>query len=372
MTSYRDSNHIKRKDRRQRLVRYLSEKHRRFQRSSVVDTPVMTATKASGDANIKQDAEQNLLNYLSKFSSEPRPRRSCRKCKKTKMFYCEQCLEIVLPPDERPAGIQDLRLPFDLDVILDAKERRSSSTGIHLAAIWNSFAPSTFSVESLKQELPFSSDNGGEQSRAVGEGPSDVRREKETKSTEASASVRLFHLGRDRWPNYEETTESDGTYVLFPSDGSVAITSVATSIRRLVVLDCKWTKTAMCYNEAIKDIRRVHLVNPPLQSYYWRWHSNQFGTGMLSTIEAVYFAAWEVATAVHLDWPRKQTENLVHLLWLFAMQRAIIAQRSIEEDRLLPFSDEGKSYQRSLRKKQIGNPSQRGKNKDSTLVAAST
>jgi ABC-type Zn2+ transport system substrate-binding protein/surface adhesin len=138
----------------------------------------------------------------------------------------------------------------------------------------------------------------------------------------------------------------------------------------------------------------VHLEFPPHKSHFWRWHNR--GDGMLSTIEAVYFAAREVSAALQIQ--KRQIQDIiidetnnendednnnkgnnnqrsrhhredldddydesvdhhqqrcgfVNILWLFALQRSIIEERSIQEGRPVAFSEEAKSIARALRKK---------------------
>jgi len=230
--------------------------------------------------------------------------------------------------------------------------------------------------------------------------------------------------------------DDEGTYVLFPQEGkSVPISSVAHKIKRLIVLDIKWTRS---YNvrlfsadhhktaaaaaatttttvlagggektttttarinplSPLEDLPFVHLEFPPQKSHFWRWHNR--GDGMLSTIEAIYFAAREVAVALAAhqqhkhehqkrgdvdvnvidkdndneeeidhdgdsdsstddsnDNGRRQQESFVHILWLFALQRSIIGERSIQEGRPVAFSEEAKALARALRKQHQQDP----------------
>jgi len=196
-----------------------------------------------------------------------------------------------------------------------------------------------------------------------------------------------------------DTAEEDkGTYVLFPQEGkSVPISAVANKIKRLVVLDIKWTRSfnvqlfssdhhkilvskpsegggGKSYNplSSLKDLPFVHLEFPPQKSNFWRWHNR--GDGMLSTIEAIYFAAREVSVALQQrrdigeeekgdddgNNGRQQVclegndddddESFVDILWLFALQRSIIQQRSVQEGRPVAFSEEAKELARALRK----------------------
>ena len=130
---------------------------------------------------------------------------------------------------------------------------------------------------------------------------------------------------------------ADQTYLLFPSPDSVPLSTV-NGIFTLVVLDCKWAKTSLS-NSYLSYLPRVHLSSPPLESHFWRSHTA--GPKCLSTIEAIYYAALE----------REDNENYIHLLWLFALQRAAIQARGLWKDRKgLPFTEVGKEEQRAYRR----------------------
>jgi len=234
------------------------------------------------------------------------------------------------------------------------------------------------------------------------------------KNNEASIPpvVRLIDLERDEpLPNYVQEQEEfrEQVYVLFPSDQSVPLSSVyqqenssgeeSTGVDtpnihdtsqptpsqnnnnnkptiRLIVLDCKWTGyKRLLESTCLSTLPQVHLDHPPTQSFYWRWHSA--GEGCLSSAEAVFWAAWQ--------WPRRIANNnnnhhhrqpeteeplaptdepnhdpdstLLDLLWLFAVQRALIQKRFQSEPTPrtiphLPFSPQAKDHARKLRAKQ--------------------
>ena len=90
---------------------------------------------------------------------------------------------------------------------------------------------------------------------------------------------------------------------------------------------------------------------------------------MLSTIEAIYFAAREVDVALreqkgageYINNAAEQdqqegfdgnTESFVDILWLFALTHSIIKERSLQEGRPVPFSEQAKAMARALRTKQ--------------------
>jgi hypothetical protein len=181
--------------------------------------------------------------------------------------------------------------------------------------------------------------------------------------------VRLFDLEHgDTLPNYQQ--QQHGTFVLFPSQTSVPISTVAKNIHRVVVLDCKWTKSSSHQKlSAISSLPHVHLNHPPIESFYWRWHNA--GPGMISTLEAIYFAAWEVVVAVagenencdksssSLSSSRSSSSSslllrLLDWMWLFGIQRAATAQGAMQRGKPLPFSRKGKEVQRELRRTEKG------------------
>ena len=285
----------------------------------------------------QESAEASLSSYLKQFTSnagsvlslwnEQCPRVRCERCHASRYLYCSDCLSILIDAVHWPTAISSgsLRLPFALDVFL--ADRRSSSTGVQLITLLRA-------------------------SESVNLGKSDPANS-ENKSGELKLplqQVRLFDVEfGDSLPSYEN--ESDQTFLLFPCDTSVSLSETvqAGPIRRLVVLDCKWRKSSIRDHPCLKVLRKVHLDNPPNESFYWRWHNK--GAGMLSTIEAVYYAAWQILEA------KKQEgkQILVELFWLFALQRDIIQKRYetgdlVNFERPIPFSKEGKESNRVLRR----------------------
>jgi hypothetical protein len=177
----------------------------------------------------------------------------------------------------------------------------------------------------------------------------------------STGSVKLVDLATDEIPKYRDS--DDSIFLLFPSPGvSVPLESVASKVSTLVVLDCKWTKSKLCRtDEDLSSLPKVHLSSPPEKSFYWRWHNA--GPGMLSSIEAIYYAAVEVMRIKHkylLDAGQiSQSEsrnllidrnNVIHLLWLFGHQRAATFKSAEHAGILAPGTDEGKEMQRAMRK----------------------
>ena len=169
----------------------------------------------------------------------------------------------------------------------------------------------------------------------------------------------LYDIGSDdEIPNYS-STKDDGTFLLFPGPTSQPFSSIVNSsgasrVTRLVVLDCKWSRSSIRFHPSIADLPRVHLDRIPKHSFYWRWHNA--GDGMLSTIEAIYYSAWDVAT-VHPDLSKDDRAKLVTLLWLFGLQREVIKKRYKEgkvkcfkHEPYVPFLEASKELNRSLRR----------------------
>ena len=240
--------------------------------------------------------------YLDRRSAINHRRVKC--CNSSRSLYCPECCALLVEPDNRPPPIS---LPYKLDIVLDEKNR-AKSTGIHAKCLMNA----------------------------------------QQRSEESTNSCALYDLERgDGLPNFNEES-GGGTYILFPVPGeSVPLASVASDIDRLVVLDCKWTKSSCKDRLQLRDLPKVHLTHPPEESYFWRWHSE--GPGMISTIEAIYYASMEVAE--HKEGVLKdEKEKLIHLLYLFAEQRISIQRSCKISGESLPYGEKGKEEQRALRR----------------------
>jgi len=233
-----------------------------------------------------RSAERILIHFLEETKIIPDrhlTRRPCPVCNRPKALFCPECFEILV--DKQILPTKKIKLPFELDIILD--DARHKSTGVQVATML----------------------------RALG-----------------SHQHRLIDLKDDVKLDYNK-----GSYFLFPGPGSVPLSSVLPQIQRLVVLDCKWTKSSA--RTRLDGLPRVHLDGTHT-SYYWRWHNA--GPGSVSTAEAIYYATWTASAPDH-------RESLVHMLWLFGIQRAVIERRS--KDKELPFTEAGKEEQRSLRRR---------------------
>ena len=248
-------------------------------------------------------SDDTVKNYLEHRPEVKHPRVKC--CNSSRSLYCPVCCALLVETDHRPPPIS---LPCKLDIVLDEKNR-AKSTGIHAKCLIDA-------QEGL--------------ATCVNE-------------------CALYDIERgDALPDYN-VSDSDGTFILFPVPGeSVPLASVAANINQLVVLDCKWTKSSCKDRPELQNLPKVHLSEPPEKSYFWRWHSQ--GPGMISTIEAIYYASLEVSEHKR-SIPKDERENLIHLLYLFAEQRISI-QRSCEESggKTTPFSEKGKEEQRALRR----------------------
>jgi DTW domain len=283
------------------------------------------------------DAEEHLLGFLNECRAEVARHRSeredgadfaritCATCHASRSLFCADCARLLLPPEQWPQHIREghLFLPFDVDIILN--DRRLSATGVHLYTIFQSME--RYCGSPVKQR---------------------------------STNCRLFDIDRgEEIPNYTDF-EKDETFVLFPGPTSQPLSSVVdcngiSRVKRLVVLDCKWSSSSVRLHPSLVALPQVHLDGGlPKHSYFWRWHNA--GDNMLSTIEAIYYCAWEIA-ATRPDIPKSDRESMVQILWLFGLIREIIQSR-YDEGRVqsfihppsVPFLESSKEYYRLLRK----------------------
>jgi hypothetical protein len=284
------------------------------------------------------EVDRRVHSYLNKILDDT-PAKSFERvicCNSSRSLYCEECCRLLVPDDSLPVSIRlqkrknvdfksisteegrPLHLPFNLHIYLN--DRRKSATGLHAVALLSGI-----------------DDNNLD-------------------------SVKLFDSKRDDDDIPCYLNDSSSTYLLFPSPGeSVSLESVASTVQTLVVLDCKWTNSNFIRQHeglsSLQRLQKVHLSSPPKQSYYWRWHNA--GQGMLSTIEAIYTAAYEVSQSRHKRLLEAGTitqsdsndivtdeDNLIDLLWLFAHQRASTIKIAENNGKPAPCTDEYKSLQR--------------------------
>lgn len=357
---------------------------------------------------VTQTEEDRLLRYIEQIAldygcfAHDRRRQRVECCQSSRSLYCPECCQVKIPRQEWPTTIQDgtLKLPFSLDIILGVKERRASSTGIQIKTIANMMIAMT------DERRHGVSDDGLLSSRCSFRTAEDVGSDEQSGCRSPSwwQQTHLYDLNRDSIPEYGTNPHGDevSTFVLFPLKGrSVPLSAVAHKIKRLVVLDCKWSasgsvkglslschKTSRSRCLSLQRLPFVHLSHPPKHSLFWRWH--HLGDGMLSTIEAVYFAALEVdATCESSSNEQRRTnkaevrtdrEQMIDLMWLFALQRSVIQQRHLKTQepkvqclkslvdkesnntdsipdpapRPMPYSPEGKLLQQSIRRRKDG------------------
>jgi len=271
--------------------------------------------------------EENLATYLNAFLQNIKvfPRKKC--CGTSRSLYCTECCKLLIDRESWPTSIQagQLDLPFYLDIVLN--DKRLSATGFHAHVL----------LKASRGDL--NDYNGCETAQSQAQAHAHAQEER----------IRLIDIeNNESLPSYEG---EDNTYVLFPSENSIPISSVASNIHRLIVLDCKWTKSSCQRLPEIDGLPQVHLDHPPSESFFWRWHNA--GPGMCSTLEAIYFAAMEVAQ-VSCYFDNAKRKALIDLMWLFGIQRSATALRARREGKPLPFSKDGKTMQRDLRKTEKG------------------
>ena len=309
------------------------------------------------------ETERLVEQYLNSFDGKTSfPRSTC--CNSSRSLYCKECCRLLVPDDALPRPIylrrnngavngnsvddssntvhggkpqRPLMLPFNLHIILD--DRRGSATGLHAVALLNNEGEMSTQPDddSLGSVALIDVANGG----IV---PNYSRCDQSCTSVDTTTET-----------NNEQT---DTTFLLFPSPGeSVPIESVACKMETLVVLDCKWTKSSLYRKNAnLSTLKKVHLTKPPSNTYYWRWHNA--GSGCVSTIEAIFYAAMEVSRLKSKQQSKDQSiednlaerNNLIHLLWLFGHQRAATYQAAERDGIPAPGSEQGKELARSLRK----------------------
>lgn len=341
-------------------------------------TTLMTDDDHKEDENVTNSnaASKALEKYLNSFlindenrhsHSQSRlnfPRIKC--CGTSRSLYCTECSKLLIEKECLPSSIQKgaLDLPFNLDVILS--DRRLSATGFHALVLLRSSQKQQ--RQNLKYNMHHGADAGVDINADADNGAdTDTDADADADSSEPLDSeigvenerVRLFDTEKgDTVPPYQPLNANDvdihDTYVLFPSDNSVPLSSVAHQIKRLVVLDCKWTKSGTQQRiPEIAHLPKVHLNNAPKESFYWRWHNA--GDGMCSTLEAIYYATVEAFDSCDDQGQRQRQDGgetrkaKLDLMWLFGIQRAKTALGAKKEGKPSPFSKDGKDMQRDLR-----------------------
>lgn len=298
-----------------------------------------------------EEEEKYLASYLESVSDETKSQAISNRvycCDASRSLYCPECYRILVPTGLWPGSISFF--PFhSVDIILGIKERRTSSTGIQMMCVCRMFAEAAIDKKKLLEHDP-----------RIDKVPFTINE----RNVSWWENIKLHDLNKNNTlPPFE--SDEEGTFVLFPEEGkSVPISSVAHKIKRLIILDIKWTRSAnvKLFSDRHKLTKKnnssekhnplaslnslpfVHIEFPPKKSHYWRWHNR--GEGMLSTLEAIYFAGREMCVA--LD-KHNNREDLLSILWLFALQRSIIQNRCKEEGRRAAYLEEEKAHARALR-----------------------
>ena len=338
--------------------------------------------------------EAYLERIAQSVSEKEWPRVPCPSCENhpSRHVYCFDCCQLLIPSSDIPPSIQNnlLQLPFALDILL--QDRRASSTGVQMATLLKHHADADHNTKNID-------DDDDAMVRLI--------------------DLEQHHP----IPNYDKSSLHEFPVVLFPCPDSMPLSSIQQSLNevsntpvssssttpansshddpapseqqsttqttmprrlRLIVLDCKWNSYRRIL-ERLNHLPKVHLednsnnaptaqnASPrPRETYYWRWHNA--GPGCLSSAEAVFWAAWdwnqrnkahknsrEQRTSNSSDYQKEDSSSppLLDLLWLFAVQRALITKRFQSGKESvprkiphLPFSQQAKEEARALRRKQ--------------------
>ena len=273
------------------------------------------------------EAVQALAAYMEQSSTPPYSWQRTPCCESSRYLYCPKCCRLLVPNGDWPEPLQDgsLQLPFDLHILLE--DLHTKSTGVQVKSILDAASGTKNNHDNKNEEEPI-------------------------------GNVKLFNLANDEMPPYtgQHTDQYEGTYLLFPGTDSVPLSEIlqneSATINTLVVLDCRWSRSSTRFHPYLASLPKVSLDHPPAQSYYWRWHNT--GVGMLSSVEAIYFAAWQITAS--RGWTLEERQGrLVQLLWLFRIQRAVIHQKYTQKqvrtsNPHVPFTEEAKEFARKLRR----------------------
>ena len=360
--------------------------------SDLPSNPHEESSVSFADTSSTRILEDYLERIAQSVSEKEWPRVPCPSCENhpSRHVYCFDCCQLLIPSSDIPTSIQknSLQLPFALDILL--QDRRASSTGVQMATL-------------LKHHDDHDTEGNDDDDDAM------------VRLIDLEQHQPL--------PNYDTSSLQEFPVVLFPCPDSMPLSSIQQSLNEvsntpvssssttpapnsshddpapseqqsttqttmprrllLIVLDCKWNSYRRIL-ERLDHLPKVHLDNSnnaptaqnasprPRETYYWRWHNA--GSGCLSSAEAVFWAAWdwsqrnkahknssEQRTASNSSDYQKEDNSppLLDLLWLFAVQRALIARRFQSGKESvprkiphLPFSEQGKEEARALRRKQ--------------------
>lgn len=311
---------------------------------------------ATSPDSIDGEAAQALATYMEQSYSPPDTWKRSSCCGSSSFMYCSVCYRLLVPQEDWPLPLQDgsLQLPFDLHILLE--DRQTQSSGVQVKSVLDA-ASGVVSGNAAK--------NDKEEKEEFDEGGST-----------SSSRVKIYNLETGDMPPYSDSAIYDGTYLLFPGTDSIPISKLleeeTTKIKSLVVLDCRWSRSSSRFHPDLASLPKVSLDHPPAQSYYWRWHNT--GVGMLSTAEAIYFAAWQILTkSLDGNWTLEERQGrLVHLLYLFRLQRALI-ERKYAQNQVrgvnphVPFTEEAKEFSRKLRSNQKNKEKQKLRQQEEEL-----
>ena len=110
-------------------------------------------------------------------------------------------------------------------------------------------------------------------------------KEKPSKSTAIHACVLSPNVEFYKFPQFPEFP-TEGTFVLFPSEGALSIDQIQGPVKKLVVLDSTWQKSG----SMIQDPRVRNLPRVKINSYdttFWRYQDKP--SDHLATIEGIFF-----------------------------------------------------------------------------------
>ena len=200
-----------------------------------------------------------------------------RCCGNSTCIYCPECCKVLVSKSNLPDSLQnnDVCLPFDLDIILD--DRRRAATGLHALMLLKDTNSSQDKNESID---PTSNSQPQNSADIEVEGITstcklDTNQHRCTASaTKKCGIVTLIDLDKgDSIPRYETSRTREQSLntrdmvknkeddelccVLFPSKDSVPLSSLAHRISRLIVLDCKWTKSSVKRCQNLSGLTKV-------------------------------------------------------------------------------------------------------------------
>lgn len=197
-------------------------------------------------------------------------RTACPICTKSRHYYCYDCIQPLTPIEVTPR----LKLPFQVDIILHSAERRSMSTGIHVALL----APDFVKIHDCDGLIP----------------------------------------------SFDPST----CLLLFPSPDSSSPSDIdLTRINRVVVVESKWTGFNKILSlPQLQGLQHVRLDAG--KTAFWRYHTRGVSDNALSTVEAVRALSQEWHFTMH--GAREKCHCFDDLLWYFSFLHNLIVNYSID------------------------------------------